>query len=188
MTAFALLTHWRVAATIDEVAAILADPLHFPDWWPEVYLGVRELAPGAADGTGRTVAVVTRGRLPYTLRWQGRVVESRRPHGWTVEATGDLTGRNTDGSPAQGAAEESRGELHRDLAARGAWQLVGDELDQGEHREHVGREPVAKEGKPRPVQVEPTQGRGPTDDDRGREGAQARDDTDEQRQNINGHR
>ena len=95
MTAFTLLTHWRVAATIDEVAAILADPLRFPDWWPEVYLGVRELAPGAADGTGRTVAVVTRGRLPYTLRWQGRVVESRRPHGWTVEATGDLTGRGT---------------------------------------------------------------------------------------------
>ena len=39
------------------------------------------------------MAVHTRGWLPYTLRWQGRIVESRRPYGWTIAATGDLNGR-----------------------------------------------------------------------------------------------
>jgi hypothetical protein len=42
---------------------------------------------------GRRVALHTRGWLPYTLRWQGTLVENRRPHGWTIEATGDLVGR-----------------------------------------------------------------------------------------------
>jgi hypothetical protein len=95
MTPFTLTTCWQVAATVEEVAAILAEPERFPDWWPEVYLSVAELDPGGPDGTGRTVALHTRGRLPYTLRWQARVVESRRPRGWTVEATGDLVGRGT---------------------------------------------------------------------------------------------
>ena len=95
MTTFTLLTRWQVAAAIDEVAAILAEPERFPDWWPEVYLSVTELDPGGPDGVGRTLALHTRGWLPYTLRWQARVVESRRPHGWTVEATGDLAGRGT---------------------------------------------------------------------------------------------
>ena len=95
MSTFTLTTRWQVAASIEAVAAILAEPERFPDWWPEVYLSVTELDPGGPAGVGRAVALVTRGRLPYTLRWQGRVVDSRRPHGWTVEATGDLSGRGT---------------------------------------------------------------------------------------------
>jgi hypothetical protein len=51
------------------------------------------LAPGGADGVGREVAVHSRGWLPYALRWIGRVVAADRPHGWTIEATGDLVGR-----------------------------------------------------------------------------------------------
>jgi hypothetical protein len=93
MSSFTLVTHWLVEASIDEVSAILAEPERFTEWWPQVYLDVRVLDPGDADGLGRTVAFHTRGRLPYTLRWQGRVVDSRRPHGWTIAATGDLAGR-----------------------------------------------------------------------------------------------
>ncbi len=90
---FNLTTHWLVAASIEEVAAILSEPERLPDWWPAVYLSVELLDPGGADGLGRTVGFHTRGWLPYTLRWQGRLVGDRRPHGWTIEATGDLTGR-----------------------------------------------------------------------------------------------
>jgi hypothetical protein len=93
MSSFNLVTHWLVVAGIDEVSAILAEPERLPEWWPEVYLDVRVLDPGGAGGLGRTVAFHTRGWLPYTLRWQGTIVESRRPHGWTVAATGDLSGR-----------------------------------------------------------------------------------------------
>ena len=90
---FRLHTGWLVAAQIEEVAAILSEPERLPDWWPAVYLSVEVVDPGGPDGLGRTVAFHTRGWLPYTLRWRGRLVEDRRPHGWTIEATGDLAGR-----------------------------------------------------------------------------------------------
>ena len=92
---FTLTTHWLVAASIEEVAAILSEPERLPEWWPAVYLAVDLLDPGDARGLGRTVAFLTRGWLPYTLRWQARVIEDRRPHGWTIAATGDLAGRGT---------------------------------------------------------------------------------------------
>ena len=90
---FRLHTGWLVAARIEEVAAILSEPERLPDWWPAVYVSVEVVDPGGPDGRGRTVAFHTRGWLPYTLRWRGRLVEDRRPHGWTIEATGDLAGR-----------------------------------------------------------------------------------------------
>jgi hypothetical protein len=39
------------------------------------------------------VALVTKGWLPYTLRWEFQVVESRYPYGFTIAATGDFDGR-----------------------------------------------------------------------------------------------
>src|ERR1700704_2274790 len=79
-------TAWRVEATVEEVSAILGDPLALVRWWPSVYLDVREIEPGSADGTGRVVELLTKGRLPYRLRWRFRVTESRRPYGFALEA------------------------------------------------------------------------------------------------------
>ena len=92
-TGFTLRTRWRLAATIAEVAEVLADPERLPDWWSAVYLSVVVVAPGDGAGIGRTVAFHTRGWLPYTLRWRGTVVAADPPHGWTIEAEGDLAGR-----------------------------------------------------------------------------------------------
>jgi hypothetical protein len=39
------------------------------------------------------VAVITKGWLPYTLRWEFEVVDSRYPHGFTIVAQGDFDGR-----------------------------------------------------------------------------------------------
>jgi hypothetical protein len=58
-----------------------------------VYLDVWELEPPDSRGVGRRVALVTKGWLPYTLRWEFQVVESRYPHGFTLVATGDFDGR-----------------------------------------------------------------------------------------------
>ena len=88
-----LVSRWRVEATIEEVAEILRDVERFPDWWSDVYLAVEILDEGGEDGIGRTAAVHTKGWLPYTLRWQGRVIEAQPPHRWAIEATGDLEGR-----------------------------------------------------------------------------------------------
>lgn len=93
--AFHLVTHWRVEADIEEVAAVLADADRLTEWWGDIYLEVKEVLPGDENGIGRTVELRTKGKLPYTMRWQARSVESRGTGGWTIEATGDLEGRGT---------------------------------------------------------------------------------------------
>jgi hypothetical protein len=60
-----------------------------------VYLEVVELRPPNASGTGRRVRLLTKGSLPYKLRWEFEVVESRFPHGFTIAATGDFEGTGT---------------------------------------------------------------------------------------------
>lgn len=87
------ITRWRIEGTITEVADVLKNAVDLPRWWPSVYLDVQELESGDEDGIGKVVSLHTRGWLPYTLRWQFRVTESRHPHGYTLEAWGDFKGR-----------------------------------------------------------------------------------------------
>ena len=60
---------------------------------PSVYLQVDELEPPNAQGLGRRVKLHTRGWLPYTIRWEFEVVESRYPYGFALTTTGDFDGR-----------------------------------------------------------------------------------------------
>jgi len=71
---------------VEEVFEILADAEALPQWWPSVYLTVTPVGERAYD-------LYTKGWLPYTLRWQFKVTESRHPHGFTLVATGDFVGR-----------------------------------------------------------------------------------------------
>ncbi len=90
---YAFTTHWRVRSTCEEVSEVLG---HAPDlvrWWPSVYLEIAEYEPGDAKGIGKHIALYTKGWLPYTLRWDFRVVESRSPHGFSLVAFGDFVGR-----------------------------------------------------------------------------------------------
>jgi hypothetical protein len=82
-------THWRVESTIEEVSDVLNDAPDLVRWWPSVYLSVKQPEPGGP------VELLTKGRLPYTLHWFFRVTESRRPHGFSIEAWGDFEGRGT---------------------------------------------------------------------------------------------
>ena len=91
--AYRFVTEWDVVGTARQVADVLADPLELPRWWPSVYLVVEELEPGGEHGVGRVVRVLTKGWLPYTLSWSFCIVESRHPHGFTLEADGDFVGR-----------------------------------------------------------------------------------------------
>jgi hypothetical protein len=90
---YRFISRWRVAGTCGEVADILGDPLTLPQWWPSVYLAVDELEPAGPDGIGRRVLLHTRGWLPYTLKWEFEVVESRYPHHIAIVARGDFDGR-----------------------------------------------------------------------------------------------
>ena len=86
-------THWRVQSTCQEISDILGNAPDLARWWPSVYLDVQELEPGDADGIGKVVSLYTKGWLPYTLRWQFRVIENRSPDGFSLEAWGDFVGR-----------------------------------------------------------------------------------------------
>lgn len=91
--AYEFITNWRVEGTCGEVSDILGDPLQLPRWWPSVYLDVEELEPGDSRGVNRRVRLLTKGWLPYTLTWEFVVLESRYPHGFSIEASGDFIGR-----------------------------------------------------------------------------------------------
>ncbi len=106
--AFHLRSAWRLTADLAEVDAVLADVEGFPRWWPEVYLGVEVLEPGGPDGIGRRVRVLTRGILPYRLRWTGTLVEADRPHGFAIAATGDLVGRGVWRLSQEGSVTTAR--------------------------------------------------------------------------------
>ena len=86
------ITTWRFVATREEVFEILGNPIAFCRWWPEVYLKVEELQLGDEDGVGRVISLNTKGRLPYTLKWQFRVSHVLRPTGFSLVASGDFVG------------------------------------------------------------------------------------------------
>ena len=84
---------WRVAADVKEVADILEDAISLPRWWGSVYFDVRQVEPGGESGIGKLIRLHAGGWLPYTLRINFRTVESKYPHGFAMEATGDLEGK-----------------------------------------------------------------------------------------------
>lgn len=90
---YRFVSRWRVEGLCGEVADVIGDPVGLPRWWPSVYLDVEELGPPDVRGVGRRVKLLTKGWLPYTLRWESVVVESRYPNGFTLRATGDFEGR-----------------------------------------------------------------------------------------------
>ena len=87
------ITTWRVRATLQEVNDLIGNAPDMARWWPSVYLDVKQLVPGDELGVGRVTDFFTKGFLPYTLRWQSRVIASRYPYGFTLEAQGDFVGR-----------------------------------------------------------------------------------------------
>ena len=87
------MTRWRVWGTLDEVAGVLSDPLGLPQWWPSVYLDVRVREPGdEKTRVGARIELFTKGFLPYTLRWQCVITASDYPHGFALQAEGDVAG------------------------------------------------------------------------------------------------
>ena len=84
---------WRVEADLKEVADTIEDALNLPRWWVSVYFDVKEIEPAAENGVGKLIALRAGGWLPYTLKISFRTVESNYPHGFTMDATGDLEGK-----------------------------------------------------------------------------------------------
>jgi hypothetical protein len=88
-----LTTDWCVEGTVQEVSDLLGDTAAMARWWRAFVIDLEEREPGDARGIGKVVALHVKGWLPYELRWSFRVTESRAPHGFSIEAWGDLNGR-----------------------------------------------------------------------------------------------
>jgi hypothetical protein len=82
-------TRWRVEGTPREVYEILDEPTDLVRWWPSVYLDVQEQATPA----GKVYKLLTKGWLPYTLRWEFRRTEKVPYSRSALEARGDFVGR-----------------------------------------------------------------------------------------------
>lgn len=86
-------SQWRVPGNREEVYDLLSRAEDLPRWWPSVYLQVCILDPGQPGGLGREVGLLTRGWLPYRLRWSFRVTEADRPQAFALSAWGDFVGQ-----------------------------------------------------------------------------------------------
>ena len=91
--AYHFVDRWRVEGDIKEVADILEDALSLPRWWGSTYFDVKEIETGEEHGIGKLISLRAGGWLPYTLKINFRTVESNYPHGFTMDATGDLEGK-----------------------------------------------------------------------------------------------
>lgn len=91
--AYHFVDKWRVEGDVKEVADILEDAASLTRWWPSVYFEYEELEPGVEHGLGKLISLRAGGWLPYTLRINFRTTESNYPHGFAMEATGDLEGK-----------------------------------------------------------------------------------------------
>ena len=89
---YCFVTRWRVEGTPDEVFDVLDHPLEYVRWWPSVWLHVELLEPGGSGGMGRRVRFLSRGRLPYTLRWTAETIAVAAPIHLAIRATGDFEG------------------------------------------------------------------------------------------------
>jgi hypothetical protein len=90
-----LQTHWRVRGNVREVFDVVSDGRRVTTWWPAAFLSAVVVDSGRPGGHDGVIEVITKGWLPYTIHWWLRVIESREPHGFSLEAWGDFNGRGT---------------------------------------------------------------------------------------------
>jgi hypothetical protein len=86
-------TNWQVGGTVQEVYDVISDDEHLVEWWPAAFLRCDLVESGQPGGVGKTLRVVTKGWLPYTIDWRQRVTETREPYGLSIETWGDFAGR-----------------------------------------------------------------------------------------------
>jgi uncharacterized protein YndB with AHSA1/START domain/mannose-6-phosphate isomerase-like protein (cupin superfamily) len=89
---YVFVDEWDVAAPPEAVFAALADARSYPDWWRPVYIGVEADGPPAL---GKKSRQHFKGRLPYHLHTESRIVRLEPPRVVAAEVDGDLRGRGT---------------------------------------------------------------------------------------------
>ena len=81
---------WFMSATVEEAYEIVGDTLGYPRWWSDVFVSVD--GDGGPPRPGRHVQIVSRGFLPYLLRWEAEVTEADSPRSFDFTMEGDFVG------------------------------------------------------------------------------------------------
>src|SRR5919108_4664756 len=81
---------WFVRASVEEAYDVVGDTLGYPRWWSDVFVSVE--GDGGPPRPGRHVRIVSRGFLPYLLRWEAEVVDADPPRRFDFVMSGDFVG------------------------------------------------------------------------------------------------
>jgi Polyketide cyclase / dehydrase and lipid transport len=91
MASYSFVDEWRIAASPEDIYALLSCPREYPEWWGEAFLeGEGDSGPAAP---GKRARLLTRGWLPYRLRWELECVEAIVPTRLDSRIRGDFEGR-----------------------------------------------------------------------------------------------
>jgi carbon monoxide dehydrogenase subunit G len=82
---------WQLQAPIEQVWTAITDLEHLPAWYSGVQ-EARELTPGDAQGIGRRVRYVIKGRLPLRLAFEATTTRAVPPRDQELRAEGELAG------------------------------------------------------------------------------------------------
>lgn len=92
MPAYAFVTHWSFAASIERVWYEITHPLNWPEWWPGVER-VEKIRPGIDDdGLGSIHRSTWRSALPYRLTFESESIRVERFRLYEIRASGQLAG------------------------------------------------------------------------------------------------
>jgi Polyketide cyclase / dehydrase and lipid transport len=81
---------WFVRASLERTYDTIGDTLRYPAWWGDVFVSVE--GDGGPPRPGRHVRIVSRGFLPYLLRWEAEITDVEAPTGFAFAMTGDFVG------------------------------------------------------------------------------------------------
>jgi uncharacterized protein YndB with AHSA1/START domain len=87
---YQFIDRWYVPAPIGDVYDVIGDQLGYTAWWEKVFLAVT--GDGGPPRPGRRASIVSKGFLPYKLRWDAEVVEADPPRGFRFRMEGDFMG------------------------------------------------------------------------------------------------
>lgn len=99
---YSFVTVWYIEAPIEAVCGVIYHSLSWPQWWRNVE-SVEELAPGNARGLGCVRRYTWRGRLPYRLTFDIRVIHFVPLAAIEGIASGDVEGKGRWSFTAEGA-------------------------------------------------------------------------------------
>lgn len=90
MAGYRFVDVWHVPGSPEAVYGLLSCPREYPSWWGDAFLeGTGDAGPAAP---GKRARLVTRGRLPYRLRWELVCVEAVAPRRLVSHIHGDFEG------------------------------------------------------------------------------------------------